>query len=102
MRAITYKQTITAVFGTALLLLSACSSDEEADDVLSETELGNVDVIEGTINDDMVQPDTIDVAAEEQAAADAADDSADGEAAASEDASDASADEQEESENSEE
>ncbi|WP_164118933.1 hypothetical protein [Sphingorhabdus sp. Alg239-R122] len=52
------------------LSLIACSSqvpDEEG--VLTETELGDVDVLEGTISDDMIQPDALSEAATEEAEA---------------------------------
>ena len=56
---------------SGLLALSACTGGEEGDDALSETELGNVDVQEGTISDDMIQPDSASEAATEAAEADA-------------------------------
>ena len=40
-------------------LLAACSDDTPASDMTTDTELGNVDIQEGTISDDMIEPDTI-------------------------------------------
>jgi len=53
------------------LAVSACSGGEAEDDALTETELGNIDVQEGTISDDMIQTDTSSAAATEAAEADA-------------------------------
>lgn len=48
---------IAACLGTALL--AACSDNTAADDITADTTLGNVDVQQGTISDDMITPDTL-------------------------------------------
>lgn len=49
---------IHAITATLLLgaALSACSAGDSEDDVLSETELGDVDVIEPSVSDAMIGP----------------------------------------------
>ncbi len=48
---------MTSCACAAALVLSACSGGGSQDDSLNESELGNVDVLEGSISDDMIQPD---------------------------------------------
>ena len=50
-----------ASFGA--VLLAACSDNTAADDITADTTLGNVDVQQGTISDDMITPDTLQSAA---------------------------------------
>ncbi len=65
-----------AILAGLAAALAACSSEAPDEGALTETELGDVDVIEGTISDDMIEPDAVNAEATEEAeeAAEADDD----------------------------